>query len=158
MGVVPAAEAQITDLPELPRDQALGYSLNVGDRFCIHVRNASLRRLRVTLVNCAASGKVECLGDQVIDTRSYYRFWLDNVLGSPFEASEVEGSHRYIDRLVVIGTTRLDKSLKYLGNHLRFSEILSHPREMAAGVPALVEEWTATEVVVGVGITEHSTS
>jgi hypothetical protein len=152
------ADAQVCDLPELPRDRALGYSLKIGDTFCVHVRNASLRRLRVTLVNCAASGKVEFLGDQVIDPRSFYRFWLDNVPGSPFEASEVEGSRRYIDRLVVIGTTRLDKDLKYLGNHVRFSEILSHAREMAASVPPPVEEWTATEVLVRVGITEHATS
>jgi hypothetical protein len=146
------ADAQVCNLPELPRDRTLDYSLKIGDTFCVHVRNASLRRLRVTLVNCAASGKVEFLGDQVIDPRCFYRFWQDNVLGSPFEASEVKGSRRYIDRLVVIGATRLDKDLKYLENHTRFSDILIHSREMAARVPPRVEEWTAKVMIVGVGI------
>jgi hypothetical protein len=161
---LPEAEAQVADLPELPRDKALGYSLKVGDTFCVHARNASIWRLRVTLVNCAASGKVEWLGDQVIDPRSYYRFWLNNVQGSPFLASEVQGTHRYIDRMVVIGTTREDKDLRYLRNDTRFSDILTRPREMAkdlrapAGATSLVEKWTATAVMVGVGITGQATA
>src|SRR5262249_46875957 len=37
---LPEAEAQLAHLPEVPRDKTLGYSLNVGESFCVHVRNA----------------------------------------------------------------------------------------------------------------------
>jgi hypothetical protein len=151
-GGVPEEEAQVVDLPQLPPDRALGYAMEVGDRFCVHIRNASLRRLRVTLVNSAASGKVELLGDQVIDPRSYYRFWLSNVQGHPFVASEVQGSRRYIDRMVAIGTTRLDKDLRFLRNDRRFFDLHKGPRELA-GVAFVAEQWTATQVLLGVGVT-----
>ena len=143
---------------------ALGYSLEVEDGFCVQVRNASIRRLRVTLVNCAASGKVELLGDQVIDPRSYYRFWRGNVQGSPFVASEVrgqppihrpDGGHRH---------DREDKDLRYSAQR---HTVLRHPQSVAgsgegrrgtAARRTLLEKWTATEVVIGVGITGQATA
>src|SRR5262249_54305437 len=106
-GEVAGADAQTADLPEVPRDQALGYSLKVGAGFCVQVRNASARDLRVAVVNCAASGAVEFLGDQALAGGSTYRFWLNNDQGEPFVAMEVEGARRYLDRMVAIGTTCL---------------------------------------------------
>src|SRR5262249_39234340 len=108
---LPEDEAQKADLPEVTRHKAVTYALEIATPFCVHVRNASIKQLRVTLVNCAASGLVEFLGDQTIDPRSYYRFWLGNNQGRPFVVSEAAGKRRYIDRMVAIGTTLLDKDL-----------------------------------------------
>jgi len=56
----------------------------------------------------------------------------------------------------VIGTTREDKDLSYLRSDTRFSDVLHRPREVQTkdlGGSAPVEKWTATEVILGVGIT-----
>ncbi len=163
---LPEAEAQVADLPEVPRDRAFGYSLRIGDGFCVQIHNASIRCLRVTLVNCARpAARSELLGDQLIDPRlSYYRFWLRSDQGSPFAASEVQGSRRYIDRMVVIGTTRADEDLRYLRSDVGFSEILARSLGKAkdlgahAGTQPLVEKWTATSVMIGVGITGQASA
>jgi hypothetical protein len=155
---MPEADAQKADLPEVDRHKVLEYALKTGTTFCVHVRNASIQRLRVTLLNCAASGRVEFLGDQVIDARSYYRFWQDNMQGAPFVASMVSGRASYIDRMVAIGTTLMDKDLKYLRSDTRFSDIISRQRSsvevtkdfQVAESSRPVEKWTATQVILGV--------
>ena len=91
---LPEEEAQKADLPEVARHKALNYALKVGSGFCVHVRNGSIRPLRVVLVNCATSGRVEFLGDQIIDPRSYYRFWEGNTQGVPFEPRRLAGIAR----------------------------------------------------------------
>jgi hypothetical protein len=155
-------DAQKADLPELIRHKALDYAIEIGTGFCVHVHNASLQQLRVVLVNCAASGKVEFLGDQTIDPRSYYRFWLRNTQGAPFVASPAGSKRSYIDRMVVIGTTLLDRDLSYLRSDTRFSDILAPPRDVGDATKDLggsdssrpVEKWTAAQVLLGVGIPE----
>ncbi len=159
---VPEEDAQKADLPELSRHKALDYAIEIGTGFCVHVHNASLQQLRVVLVNCAASGKVEFLGDQTIDPRSYYRFWLRNTQGAPFVASPAGDKRSYIDRMVVIGTTLLDKDLSYLRSDTRFSDMLARKRDVGDATKDLdasdssrpVEKWTASQVLLGVGIPE----
>ncbi|WZP01040.1 caspase family protein [Isosphaeraceae bacterium EP7] len=157
---LPEAQAQEADLPEMSGDDALGYALDLGSAFCVHVGNASIETLRVTLLNCAGSGRVEFLGDQIIAPRSYYRFWLGNTQGAPFVASAAPGARSCVDRLVAIGTTRMDKDLSSLRNDTRFSDILASKsvgqeltRELST-VPASppIEKWTATQVLLGVGL------
>lgn len=159
---LPEDEADGIALPEQAAHAALTYALEIGDRFCVQVRNASIYRLRVTLVNCAASGKVEHLGDQVLEPRSSQRFWQGSSIGVPFVASAVQGSVRYVDRLVAIGTTLVDEDLRYLKNDIRFSAILARSRgtdkELDAasegGAPPVppVEKWTAAHVTLGIGL------
>jgi hypothetical protein len=113
-------------------------------------------------LNCAASGKVEFLGDQVIDPLSYYRVPHGNVQGSPLIASKVQGSHRYTDRMVVLGTRREDMDVRYLRSHKRFSDGLATApeitRELGSGSASLVEKWTATETLIGVGVIGDATA
>jgi len=155
---VPEDQAQKADLPEATKHEALNYNLEIGMGFCVHVHNGSNQRLRVALVNCAASGRVEFLGDQIIDPHSYYRFWMNNDQGKPFVATPAGGKSSYIDRMVAIGTTLLNKDLSYLHNDTRFSEILAPTREVAEEPREIntperpVEQWTATQVLLGVGI------
>ena len=158
---LPEQDAQKADLPELSRHKALDYAIEIGTGFCVHVHNASLQQLRVVLVNCAASGKVEFLGDQTIDPRSYYRFWLRNTQG-PRSWPRRHATSSYIDRMVVIGTTLLDKDLSYLRSDTRFSDILARRRDVGDATKDLdtsdssrpVEKWTASQVLLGVGIPE----
>lgn len=159
---LPEDEADRATLPEQAAHAALTYAMKVGDKFCVQVRNASIYPLRVTLVNCAASGKVEFLGDQVIEARSCYRFWPNTNVGMPFVASPGAGAERCIDRFVAIGTTLVDKDLRYLRNDVRFSAILHRPRstsretgaDWVSGAPSAppVEKWTATQVTLGIGM------
>jgi Caspase domain len=160
---VPEEDAQKADLPEVPRHKALNYTLKTGEGagFCIHVRNGSIRTLRVVMVNCASSGTVEFLGDQIIEPRSYYRFWLGNNQGVPFEPQPGKGDSPYIDRMVAIGTTLLDKDLHFLESKAQFSDILKQPRGDSKGVlkelggassSPPVEKWTATQMILGIGM------
>jgi hypothetical protein len=160
---LPESEAQKADLPEVARHKALSYVMPIGSSFCVHILNAYTKHLRVALVNCAASGRVEFLGDQIIDPRSYYRFWMGNEQGRPFLVSEAAGKSRYIDRMVAIGTTHLDRDLKYLQSDTRFVDVLSRwvTRDLTkdfgvATTSRPVEKWTATQVLLGVGISDES--
>lgn len=152
-------EAASAALPDAPGHPALTYAMKLGDRFCVQIRNASIYDLRVTLLNCAASGKVELLGNQVITARSSQRFWQDAIVGKPFIASTAPGSTRCVDRMVAIGTTLLGKNLEYLRSDLRFSDLLDGLREVSnkeataiATGAAFVEKWTATQLTLGIGL------
>ncbi|MFO0592359.1 MAG: caspase family protein [Polyangiaceae bacterium] len=145
-------------LSDAPAHAAFNYGMKVGDAFCVQIRNKSLYELRVTLLNCAASGKVELLGDQVLSPRTEQRFWLESVVGNPFVVSEVEGSRVYVDRFVAIGTTLVDKALTFLKNDVRFSELLPRGQVKAKKEVILrevtsppAERWTATQLKLGVG-------
>jgi len=154
----PEDDPGTSDLSEVARHKTLDYDMAIGTPFCVHIHNAAVWDLRVTLVNCAASGKVEFLGDQIIGARAYSRFWAAGVNGRPFVASQVQGSRRYIDRMVAIGTTRVDKSLEFLRNDTRFIDILVGKRSTAkdftsnASMSQPVEKWTAEQVSLGVGM------
>jgi Caspase domain len=156
---LPEADAQKMDLPEVNWHEALGYALEIGTAFCVHVCNHSVRPLRVTLLNCAASGRVEFLGDQIVDARSYYRFWRGNTQGDPFVALVAQGARSCIDRLVAIGTTLMNNDLRYLRNDIRFSDILTRnpssqgqTRDLYDNALPPVEKWTATQVLLGIGM------
>jgi len=87
-----AAEAQAADLPEAGATGELPYDLAADDKVCIRVRNTLSQCLRVTLLNSAACGKVQLLGDQIIDPKSFYVFWADNDLGVPFAMTPPAGA------------------------------------------------------------------
>ena len=78
----------------MAQHKALNYVLKVRAGFCIHVRNGSIRPLRGRDSELATSGRVEFLGDQIIDPRLYYRFWQGNTQGVPFEPQPLEGISR----------------------------------------------------------------
>jgi hypothetical protein len=148
-----AAQAQTIELPEAQPGHGR-YALTAGARVCFRVRNTSSVALRVTLVNSAASGKVQLLGDQVVDARTSYVFWARNVLGAPFTMTPAAGKERCIDRLTAIGRTAMDVDL----SHLRVDQPFEHvvrdsrgPKDIGDGpAPATkpLEKWIATQVVI----------
>jgi hypothetical protein len=150
------AEAQAADLPEAGTPGEFPYELAMGDDVCIRVRNTSGQRLRVALLNSAATGRVQYLGDQIIDPRSFYVFWARNDLGSPFTMKPPEDAMQGIDRIVAIGTTAFDKDISYLRLDTTFAEIADATRggsenrdfddNTTNNPPA--DQWTATQMVV----------
>jgi len=149
----PPTESEIVGLSEVPTTGRSIYELADGDTFCIRVQNTSGDRLRVALMNSAGSGRVEWLGDQIIEGGDTYVFWMANQIGEPFEASIAEGAGQCIDRLVAIGTTAMGKDLKYLQSDTSFDELMKIDRGMLGRkkekkAPPPVEKWTATETIV----------
>jgi hypothetical protein len=154
---MPAARAQMPELEQAPRHAARAYSLTVGAHVCFQVHNASLRRLRVTLLNSAASGRVQLLGDEVVDPKRTHMFWANSSLGLPFEMTPPRGVSRCIDRLVAIGRTTVGHDLTYLRVDRAFADVIARSRSAGRGVDdgsratSGPEQWTAAQVVIETG-------
>ena len=136
-------EAVRAALPEFPMPLRNAYDLQAGDRVAFRVDNHAMLPLRVTLVNSAASGKVQLLGDQAIAPYSSHVFWASASVGQPFVMSPPRGSQRCIDRLVLIGRTALGRSLDFLRVDHGF---LERARDAVMTPPP--EQWTATQVLI----------
>lgn len=136
-------EAQVADLPVVAMPRASACDLTAGARVAFRVDNRASRPLRVTLVNCAASGRVQLLGDQAIEPYRSHVFWANGNLGQPFAMTPPNGSLRCIDRLVVIGRTALNRSLEFLRVDHGF---LERARDAVMTPPP--EQWTATQVLI----------
>jgi hypothetical protein len=119
-----ASEAQTVSLPEAPTSSRGTYELTSGDRVCFEVQNTSGYRLRVTLANAAASGKVQMLGDQTIDAGTHYVFWADSALGKPFAMKAPDGVDWFLDRLVAIGRSKESHELDHLRVDRTFADVL----------------------------------
>jgi hypothetical protein len=151
-----AFDAQEADLPEAPTWGRSAYCLRSGARVCFRVRNRSRERLRVALLNSAASGKVQILGNQIIDGQSAKVFWARDKLGVPFEMTLPPGKQQGIDRLIAVGTTAMSKNLGYLGFERMFADIVAPWRGVPRGedhrkdviVPPPGERWTAARALV----------
>ena len=100
-----AEDAQTVALPEVTGTGQARYAVRPCDRLCIAVDNHSADNLYVTIVDSAATGRVELLGVGQVQARGRERFWAGNQLGGPFAASLPEGQSVGVDWLVAIGTT-----------------------------------------------------
>lgn len=151
-GVSPGS-ARRAALREVPASRPLAFALAIGDAFCVEVDNTSDQPLRVTLLNCAASGKVEDCGNEIVAARSRERFWCGEP-GCPFIASEVRGNRRYVDRMVAIGTTLLNENFGYLQSDVRFSDILDTRGRASPPVDTSPPrgKWTASEIALEIGL------
>lgn len=144
-------------LPALPEVEAGEYAaeLRAGDRFCVRVHNRAGHDLRVTLVNAAASGKVQILGEQLLAGRSVHVFWAGDELGKGFGATLGVNVAESVDRVVAIGTTEPGQDLRYLAHSTRYAEVVQVLRggrdfdgdELGDRLPT-PETWTATIVAV----------
>jgi hypothetical protein len=153
-------QAQSPSLPEVPAGRRAPYEVRAqrgpkpGDRVCFAVDNCSDHGLRVTLLDCQASGRVAILGEKKIAAGGKHVFWLEEDLGTPFEAWLPDGKDLSVDRLVAIGTTRLDSSLRHLEVGASFEELLAPKREKDRDVeppmdePQPVEHWTSVGTAV----------
>jgi hypothetical protein len=154
---IAAADADTAELPEAPGAGTSEYELPEGALVCFQVHNRSSAQLRVTLLDAAASGKVQLLDEQVISPGATHRFWCEGLMGEPFELSLDPGRRRGIDRLIAIGTTA-QQDVKHLSLDRSFADLLATPkgdyaadkdmgrRRQAAATP--VEQWTAAQAIL----------
>lgn len=146
---LPAREALEADLLEAPSPAPATYELRSGDRVCFRVTNHSASAQRVTLLASAASGKVQLLGDQIVEPGADYVFWAGSALGRPFVMSPPRGMRRCIDRLVAIGTTSVDVDLGHLRVDKPFAAVLDrtrgHSRDVAEAFAEDEPRWLPTE-------------
>lgn len=147
------AEAQAANLPEAPTRGAGTYALLSGARVCFRVHNDSLHRLRVTLLNSAGSGRVQLLGDEVIDAGRFHVFWARSNLGSPFQMSPPPNTTQCIDRMVAIGRTDVASDLSHLRVDKSFAQVIQRTRDAGedrdiGGADEPIEHWTAAQAII----------
>jgi hypothetical protein len=127
-----------------------------GARVCFRITNTSEIPLRVALVNSAASGKVQFLGEQVIDPGRSHVFWAGGQLGKPFAMSLPEGETRAIDRLTALGTAQMTADLGYLRSSRTFADAIADrgggtSRDIDLGLEEITlanELWAADRAIV----------
>ena len=152
----PAADAlHLRDhLPEAPSPGAGRYHLRAGDAMCFEVRNHAPHRQLVTLVNAAASGKVQLLATQLIEPGAREVFWSRNQIHQPFAASPPADRATGIDRLIAIGRPPTSTTLDFLRVDATFADALagqSPPSPPSPGDPltrGADAAWTVTQVVI----------
>jgi hypothetical protein len=139
--------AQEADLPEAPTAGRGAYVVPDGFQVCFRVRNSSSEKLMVTLVNSAASGKVQHLGKELVEPRAVHVFWYS--LGTPFAMTIPDGRRQCIDRLTTIGTNALSKDVDFLRIDYGFEQIVNPTRGRKNLIPARPgERWTAAQAIV----------
>lgn len=154
---VVARAAQGVRPPEAARRDGR-YTLASGDKVCFRVRNTGPDPMRVTLFDVAASGRVQKLGDEIIEARTEHLFWDPNKLGLPISMGPARGKPCGIDRLVAIGRTDATIELEYLRVNSRFSDLIDARRGKPSGLRdagddnggsgAPLDRWAAAVAVV----------
>lgn len=142
-------DGQNPDLPAVARDVGGVYELAVRQPVCILVRNRAQTSLFVSLLNCAIDGRVELLGEDELIAGATQAFWRGGLAKQPFAPSLPADRDVAVERLVVIGTTRPDVSLRYLVIDTTFAEALTMQRgRPRTDLPSQVvaERWTAQVV------------
>jgi caspase domain-containing protein len=142
--------------PQLAATSADSYMLRAGARVFFEVRNHSPHRLRVTLVNAAASGRVQFLGDHMIDAGALHVFWVPGAVGLPFTMVLPHGIDRGLDRLVAIGRTAHAHDLDYLRVDGTFVDAVTPRRGRPVGgdglppapAPPPLEQWTVAQAII----------
>jgi hypothetical protein len=147
--------AQTAALDEANSPARGSYRVRSGARVAFQVQNTSKVRLRVTLVNSAASGRVQLLGDHVIDANSVHVFWSKSEVGKAFVMSPPAGLATGLDRLCAIGRTALAGDLDFLRVDRKFSDIVLVTKDAGDAdededddEPAPPDRWTAHQIFV----------
>jgi hypothetical protein len=143
-------DVQSPDLPVIPLGTDGVYTRTEGDLVCARVTNTSNVRLKVTLFDCTPEGCVACLGEEVIGPGKGHVFWWSSDSGRPFALSAVAGRSVSLDRIVAIGTTAVEKSLRYMemASNDTFDSVLSERPMGAPGRYPTPERWTAVRVTL----------
>lgn len=150
-------EAQTGDFPEAELRDVAVYRLHKGDHVCFELRNRSPYPLRVTLLDAAASGRVQRIGDETIAPDSYHMMWSNGNLNAPTVMTLIEGARHGVDRLVAIGRTHVQHDLGHLCSEQTFKQLLGvrrgddrpmHGASRANPSALPPEHWIATQVLV----------
>ncbi len=145
-------DAQSPDLPEVPIGTDGVYTRTEGDLVCARVTNTSNVRLKVTLFDCAPDGCVAWLGEEVLGPRKGHVFWWGGDPGRPFALSALAGRSVSLDRVVAIGTSAVEKSLRYMemAPDDTFESVLNERPMGAPGRYPTPERWTAVRITLRV--------
>ena len=157
--------AQTAKLDEVEVEKG-AYQVRSGACVCVYVRNRSKRRLSVGLFDAAADGRVQLLGDEIVEPDQFHVFWAEGNLGKAFKMTLDNGGSRARDRLVAIGRTSTAFPLDHLRNGRTFASVVATckgvadddlvAKGMEAGSTDLVagytaataERWTAAQAVI----------
>jgi len=145
-------EAQDPNIPLVERGLRSSYEVTSGTHVCFVVENISGESLWVTVINCAASGRVQILGEQEIAAHARRAFWSQDQLGRPWTLSLPHERSVGVDRLVAIGTTNKVASLQHLKRSASFDDILNSPGTFRSGAEfrerILIERWTSAMTTI----------
>jgi hypothetical protein len=123
-----AADLQDPPLLELAPDpeHQYRYLAEHGHPVCVVIENRSPTRLYANLINCAASGRVEILGQTQLEIppRRRQAFWLRGLLGKAFPCSLPKGRSSGVERLIAVATTVPDVDLSFLRQTASFEEAI----------------------------------
>jgi hypothetical protein len=159
---VPPGMAQDPDVPQVEPGTHAPYEIAEGDPVCFVVENASNVALSVTLLDCAASGRVLVLGEKRLPRLSKHVFWFEDTLGNPFAASLPDERAVGVDRIAAIATTRPDISFRYLELRQSLADLISPERSVRpateAGRCATEPEESWTSAMTAVRIVRRSPS
>ena len=151
-GSIAVAEAQDpARWPELPRGRLASYECHEGDKVVIVVHNDSEQEIKVTVVVCQDSGEVEILSESVVGRNAAHIVWSGHQTKEPFTMALSGDRKLGVDRIVAIGTTNREASLRHLEVLESFAKVLVPTRGekvgsgawRSAGPPQL---WTATVI------------
>jgi hypothetical protein len=154
-----AADPLGSGLPEVSRDTQGLYSVQNGFPLAIRVMNTYPHPLQVSVFNCAASGKVEFMGEMGLQTADVRVFWLGGNHRHPFIASS-RVPVETIDRLIIVATTKPDADLSMLKVRYSVQQVVDefvqrgHSREMMDEVENTAgpgEAWTAVTISLKIG-------
>ena len=161
---LPPDNAQTAKLDEVEIDKG-AYQVHTGAGVCVYVRNRSKRRLSVGLFDATADGRVQLLGDEIIEPDQFHVFWAQSNLGKAFKMTLDNGTSRARDRLVAIGRTSTAFPLEHLRSTRSFASVVASykglvdddlaakgmddGRDLVAGsTAAATERWTAAQAVI----------
>jgi hypothetical protein len=116
--------------------------------------------LQVSVFNCAASGKVEFMGEMGLQAADVRVFWLGGNHRHPFIASS-KVPVETIDRLIIVGTTKPDADLRVLKVRYSVQQVVDEfvqrgrSREMTEEIDEYNagpgEAWTAVTISLKIG-------
>lgn len=144
-------DAQSPELAPLTRGSDGVYELHDGDQVCFRLSNTSKTRLRVTLFDCAPDGYAAVLDDVVLGGQSSHTFWLNDELGRALPMSVQAGRSVSLDRIVVVGTNAVEKSLRHMDMSPddTFEAVLeARAVGAASGKYPPPERWTSTRMTL----------
>jgi hypothetical protein len=152
---IPTAEAQDPALSEAAMQDGR-YRVTAEGAICVAVRNRTPEELQVTLLNVAADGRVQLLGDASVARGIRHVFWSRERLGVAFKMQLVAGEDRSRDRFVAIGRTTRTHDLGYLcvAETFQHAQIAAQKGALAKPIAddgeltASLDRWTAAQVVV----------
>jgi hypothetical protein len=118
---------------------------------CFELRNRGPRPVLVTLVNAAASGKVQLLAAHLLEPGAREVVWSKNHIHRPFAAAPPADRDAAIDRLIAIGRPPTDTTLDFLRVDTTFADALAGAPPPSPDDPLTRGAelgWTATQVII----------